>query len=228
MPTPADILPPDFLARHDLVRRLHLNPLYCLTPARPWAPLTDAEWAALAPLLAGQGIGAAGRPVASRERLDAIFRAVTLKHPQGGRAPWRLLPAAFGRPDTISRTHRRWAAAGLWARLLVAVARPRRPAVLAGLTHRICCAFRRAIRVMGLRALVLARRLRLFSALPAPSGYLPDPDLSEIVWPALQRLCVVCLAHPDWRPPRWLFRALDGLLRQAGGRRRLSRWMEPA
>lgn len=181
------------------------------------------------PLLAGLGIGATGRPVASpRDRLDAIFRAVTLKHPAGGRAPWRQLPDEFGKPDTISRTHRRWAAAGLWARLLVAVAGPRRPAVLAGLTHRICCAFRRAIRVMGLPGLVLARRLRLYSALPAPSGYLPDPDLSEIARPALLRLFETCEAHPGWRPPRRLFRALDSLLRLAGGRCRLSRWMEPA
>ena len=80
-------------------------------PARARAPLTDAEWDALAPILAAQGCGLAatrraGRPAENpRARLDAIFRAVTLRHPDGGRAPWRMLPEAFGKPDTASRTH---------------------------------------------------------------------------------------------------------------------------
>ena len=39
--------------------------------------------------------------------------------------------------------------------------------------------------LMGLRAIVLARRLRLYSALPAPSIWLPDPDLSEICMPVI-------------------------------------------
>ncbi len=233
-PTPSDILPADFLTRHDLLHRLYLHPLHGLTPATPWAPLSDAEWAALAPILAAQGCGLAeapraGRPMANpRARLDAIFRAVTLKHPRGGRAPWRMLPEAFGKPDTISRTYRRWAHANLWARLLAEVARPGCPPALAGLTHRICCAFRRAIRIMGLRAIVLARRLRLFSALPAPSACLPDPDLSELAIPAVRRLLNSLQANPGWRPPGLLFRALDGLLRLAGGRSRIPRWMEPA
>lgn len=163
-----------------------------------------------------------------RARLDAIFRAVTLKHPQGGRAPWRLLPEAFGKPDTASRTHRRWAAAGLWARLLVEVARPDCPPALRRLTHCVCCAFRRAVRQMGLQAIVLARRLGLYSALPAPSHCLPDPDLSEIVWPLQIRLAETALANPKWRPPRALFRAMMSLHTLCGGRARVSRWMEPA
>ncbi len=139
-----------------------------------------------------------------------------------------MLPEAFGKPDTASRTHRRWAKANLWARLLVELALPDRSPVLAGLAHRICCAFRRAIRQMGPRAIVLARRLGLFSALPAPSTFLPDPDLSEIVWPLLSRFVDSMLAKPDWRPPRLLFRALAGLLTLCAGRARVPRWMEPA
>jgi transposase len=233
MPEPT-VIPPDFLSRHNLLHRLYLAPLRGLTPPTPWAPLTDAEWDALAPILADLGCGLstaprAGRPAEDpRARLDAIFRAVTLKHPDGGRAPWRMLPEAFGKPDTASRTHRRWARAGLWARLLVEVAHPDRPPVLAALTHRICCAFRRAIRQMGLRAIVLARRLGLHSALPAPSQYLPDPDLSEIVWPLQTRLVESMLANPGWRPPPLLFRALRGLLTLCAGRARTPRWMEPA
>lgn len=235
-PTIGAIIPPDFLTRHDLLHRLCLAPLRGLTPVTPWAPLSDAEWAALAPILAAQGCGARpgggagpGRPLADpRARLDAIFRAVTLKHPGRNRAPWSMLPAAFGKPDTISRGYRRWAHADLWARLLAEVARPDRPPALAGLTHRICCAFRRGIRLMGLRAIVLARRLGLYSALPAPSQFLPDPDLSEVVWPLLLQFVRSMLAHPDWRPPDCLFRAFHGLLRLAGGRGRISGAMEPA
>lgn len=233
-PLVAKVLPPDFITHHNLVHRLYLAPLRGLTPPAPWAPLTDAEWDALAPILAALGCGLsaaprAGRPAADpRARLDAIFRAVTLKHPEGGRAPWRLLPEAFGKADTASRTHRRWARAGLWARLLVEVARPGCPPVLRRLTHRVCCAFRRAVRIMGLKAIVLARRLGLHSALPAPSLYLPDPDLSEIVWPLQIRLAEAALANPKWRPPSSLLRALMRLLTICGGRARISRHMEPA
>lgn len=233
-PLAAKVLPPDFLARHDLFHRLCAAPLRGLTPPAPWAPLTDAEWDALAPILAALGCGLsatprAGRPAADpRARLDAIFRAVTLKHPEGGRAPWRLLPPEFGKADTASRTHRRWARAGLWARLLVEVAHPDCPPVLRRLAHRICCAFRRAIRQMGLRAIVLARRLGLHSALPAPSQWLPDPDLSEIVQPLHMRFAETALANPGWVPPRPLLRALMALHALCGGRARISRWMEPA
>jgi hypothetical protein len=112
-----------------------------------------------------------------------------------------MLPDAFGKPDTASRTHRRWGKAGLWARLLVEIVRPDCPPALAGLAHRICCAFRRSVRQMGLRAIVLARRLGLHSALPVPSQYLPDSDFSEIVWSLQTRLVELMRANPGWRPP---------------------------
>jgi transposase len=229
MPSPPDLIPADFLRRHDLIRRLYLDPLTCLTPARPWAPLTDAEWALLEPYLAVHGcaLGQRGRPMdcSPRERLDAIFRYATLKL-DGGKAPWRILPAEFGKPDTVSRSYRRWAKAGLWPALLVALARwPRR---FASLAHRICAAFRRAIRHMGsLRAIVLARRLKLFSALPAPSQYLPDPDLSEIYLP-IQRRFAESLRERIWYPPKPLWRLLKSMMTLAGGRSRISKWLEPA
>jgi hypothetical protein len=236
MSLPAALLPPDFLERHDLVHRLCLAPLKGLTPPVPWAPLDDAEWEALAPHLAALGCGLSlaprpGRPPAgTRARLDAIFRAVTLKHPRGGRAAWAQLPPGFGKPDTVSRTCRRWARAGLWARLLAEVACPTCPPVLRRLAYFACCAFRRALRAMGtLRAVVLARRLGLHSALPAPSGCLPDPDLSEtVVQPLLLRLRDALEANPGWRPPRALLRLLGWLHRLCAGRRRIPRWMEPA
>ncbi|MCO6418097.1 transposase, partial [Siccirubricoccus sp. KC 17139] len=124
MPLPAFL--PAELPKAFLLRRLALDPILCLTPPRPWAPLTEAEWALLAPYLEVHGcaLGQRGRPMEGtpRARLDAIFRYATLKH-QGGRAPWRLLPPEFGKPDTVSRSYRRWAQAGLWAALLVALAR---------------------------------------------------------------------------------------------------------
>jgi hypothetical protein len=138
-----------------------------------------------------------------------------------------MLPEEFGKADTVARTYRRWTKAGLWIRLLRAVAEPNCPPVLARLTYRICCAFRRGIRLMGLGAIVLARRLRLHSALPAPSQWLPDPDLSEIYTPVCLRFANYALAHPQWRPPRSFLLLLQSMHRLMGGRTRISRSSEP-
>ena len=236
-PLPPGLIPPDFVRRHDLWRRLYLDPLTCLTPRHDWAPMTDAEWDALVPHLAALGCGlaqpgrAGERMEDPRGRLDAIFRAVTLKRSNlqgGGRAAWSALPKAFGKHGTVARTYRRWAHRGLWLQLLVAVAQPGAPAALKALTYRICCCVRRGIRIMGLRALVLARRLKLFSALPAPSQCLPDPDLSEIYTPVCRRIAEYMRAHPLWRPPRGLLRLMQSMHRFAGGRTRISRGWEPA
>lgn len=228
------ILPADFPSRATLIHRISAAPLIHLTPPRPWAPLTDAEWEQLAPYLAAHGCGLspaprAGRPpVDTRARLDAIFRAVTLKGPGGTRGAWRQLPEEHGRPDTVSRSFRRWAHANLWARLLAAVASPDCPKPLRRLCHWVCCAFRRATRIMGLRAVVLARRLGLYSALPAPAVLLPDPDLSEYLWPVLPALLQKLADEPRWRPPKGALRGLAALHRLCAGRRRVARWMEPA
>ena len=83
----------------------HPNPY---TTPRPWAPLTEAEWSAIGGHLAALGCGMSfgprpGRPPEDvRARLDAIFRAVTIKAGDGGRAPWRALPQNFGKADTVS------------------------------------------------------------------------------------------------------------------------------
>ncbi len=179
----------------------------------------------------------------ARARLDAIFRAVTLKRPRqegGGRAPWKALPPEFGKPDTAARTFRRWAKEGLWERLLRLVSDKSgaRTPLVAALRYRVCCAFRRAIKLLGLRAIVLARRLGLYSALPAPSQYLPDPDLSEIYMPvilrALERLRDGLRPAPGgdrkpaWRPPRRAWVLFRQMHRFAGGRARITRAMEPA
>ena len=131
----------------------------------------------------------------ARARLDTIFRAVMAKRSTGrgpGRAAWTDAATPDGpKPDTIRRTFRRLAEAGFFHRLLRAVADPTRRggrgrsiharpgSFLLALRYRACCAFRRiGVRRLGLSGLALARRLCLFSALPAPSAALPDRDLS--------------------------------------------------
>ncbi|MFZ4409663.1 MAG: transposase, partial [Paracraurococcus sp.] len=206
-----------------------------------WQPLSDEEWEALSSILWALGCGIpgpesspAGRKMANpRARLDAIFRGCTMKWdgPHGAyRAPWRALPDTHGKPDTISRTHRRWAHAGLWRRLLEEISHPQAEPALRGLAHWICCAYRRAIRVMGLRAVLFARRLGQSSALPAPSHWLPEPALLK-PW---QRLCQALLAAlmegRAWFPPPGLggVPGLALLRDRVLGRRPLPRWAEPA
>lgn len=236
-PMPPGLIPRDFIRRHDLWRRLYLDPFTCLTPRHGWAPLTDAEWQALQPLLreTGCGLAAPGRPGERMEdvrgRLDAIFRALMLKRPAregGGRAAWSALPPEFGKHDTVARTYRRWAHRGLWLLLLAAVALPEAPPALKALTYRACCAVRRGIRIMGLEAIMLARRLKLFSALPAPSVWLPDPELSEIYTPILIKVARYGLDHPGWFPPKPLFRLMHSMHQMMGGRTRIRRDWEPA
>ncbi len=230
-PLPADLLPPDFLARHHLVHRLYVGPVLTLTPPHPWAPMTDHEWDFLRRLLPpGPDQGLAGRPVSgdiwatpatpdpARARLDAIFRAVMLKRETRrgpGRATWDDAATDGGpKPETIRRAFRRLAEAGFFHRLLRAVAdltrrggrgrsvHARPGSFLLGLRYRACCAFRRiGARRLGLSGLALARRLSLYAALPAPSSCLPDRDLSAIYLPVLRGL--VARVPGTGEAPRW-------------------------
>jgi transposase len=77
--------------------------------------LTDAEWALLAPFLAGGSQG--GRPARDhRLVLDAIFWIARTG------APWRDLPPELGNWNSAFRQYRRWTAAGLWDVILGALA----------------------------------------------------------------------------------------------------------
>lgn len=145
------------------------------TPRQPWAPMTDAEWAALAPLIAAPA--RTGRPPADPRRLwDAIFWVAC------SRGPWRELPPALGRADTAHRALRRHLRAGTLERLLLAISpHPLAGGDLASLAWRIARAFRRVARLMSMAQLLLARRLGLLSALPCAPGDLPLPGLSEIL-----------------------------------------------
>jgi transposase len=204
---------------------LRTNPHRRYSPQRPWEPLSDDEWAVLSPFVHRH---TAGRPVRDpRGRLDAIFWLSA----QPGRAlpPWADLPPEFGKPDTASRQFRRWAAAGLWTRLLEALADPGHPgiAVLRRLESWICRSYRRAWRLLGVAGAALARRLGFLSALRGPSWLLPDPDLSGWV---LDRLAPVLerVLRGDLRPPPPGFLAACAhLLGAAGGRRSIPRCLAP-
>jgi transposase len=191
------------------------------SPRRPWAPLTDAEFAALRPFFTREG---AGRPLHDlRGRLNAVFWVACQK------GPWRLLPRDIGPADTASRQFRRWVGAGIWTRLLKLVARPDCPPLLRRLEHWICRAYRRALRLLGLPGLALAQRLGLRSALPAPWWMLPKPDLSESWRPLMARMQERALALVEtraWQEARRWFRALIWMHRFLGGASRIPRCLD--
>ena len=171
------------------------------SPERASEPLSDTEWAVLSPFVfraaeteaeaerrprrASRSARGPGRPVRDpRARLDAIFWMAAHTQPWRAAPPWHALPERFGKPDAVSRQFRRWARAGLWTKLLEALADDHRPglAVLRRLESWICRAFRRAWRLLGVPGMALARRLGFLSALRGPSWLLPNPDLSEYVF----------------------------------------------
>lgn len=194
-----------------------------VTKTRAWEPLSDAEWFILNPFVFR---ATAGRPVEQpRRRLDAVFWLAA----QPATTRWADLPERFGKPDTVSRQFRRWAAQGLWTRLLQALADRDYPghATLRKVASWICRAYRRAWRILGLAGIVLAKRLGFLSALRGPPWLLPDPDLSELVFhyvdPALH-----LMRTGRWRgiiTRDWL-RNCRALLRTAQGRSipRALRW----
>ncbi|WP_198377876.1 transposase [Neoroseomonas rubea] len=144
---------------------------------RPWSNLTDAEFEALLPFVCNTG---AGRPVHDlRGKLDAIFRIATTS------LPWSRVSTDHGPTATLHRLFRRWAHAGVWSRLLKESARRRAPRAIRRMQSWIAAVFRRCHRLLGLAAVVLARRLRIHRALPGPSWYFPDPDLSETLMAVL-------------------------------------------
>ena len=140
----------------------------------PHTPLSDAEWAALLPHV--RRVTRSGRPCDHRARFDAIFRVAATD------GPWRDLPENYGKPDTISRYFRRVTHQGLWEHLLLALAAAPEGHAIKNLLGPICRAARRAIRLRGLRIILLARRLNLKRALPGPPWMCPDPDLSEKIF----------------------------------------------
>ena len=77
--------------------------------------LTDAQWAALAPLVE------AVRPHGKTEPQDLrrTVEAILWRHDNG--AKWRAIPAELGPWWRAAQTFIRWAKKGVWERLLVLV-----------------------------------------------------------------------------------------------------------
>jgi transposase len=182
----------------------------------PFDKLSDAQWDALRPHLARAA--PQGRPMGDlRHRMDGMFTLIATD------APWRAVPAAFGKAGTIARHFQRLTAAGLWERLLQALHDLDARHPLQTLRRMIFRAARRAYRIRGLGLLVLARRLRMPGALPGPAWLLPDPDLSERLV-SVQMRCVEKFGLKGFAAFVLLHgKALRKMLTLAGGRAHIPR-----
>jgi len=189
---------------------------------RPWDHLTPSEFAVLRPFFeARPGQRGPGRPIFDlRARLDAIFWVACHN------GPWRNLPPEMGPADTASRQFRRWAHAGVWTRLLEAMAHPDCPLMLRRMHHWVCRCYRRALRILKLPGLVLAQRLGQLSALPGPWWLLPKPDLSKKWLPVMLHLFIRALEEPKKRL-RTTLRELKWMHRFIGGRVSIPKHLAP-
>jgi transposase len=111
-----------------------------------------------------------GRPLKdARQRIDGMFRVAVSGQ------PWHSLPGDYGKPDTVSRHFRRLARMGLWMRLVGACSDRAAAAALRRIEYFICRAARRAMRLLGMDAAVMAEQVGLLSAMPVLPVYLTRP-----------------------------------------------------
>ena len=80
--------------------------------------LTDHEWSLIEPQTRGQ---AGKRGVTGRD--NRLFVTAVFYRTRTG-IPWRDLPARFGQWNTVARRFRRWALAGVWHAIFLAVQEP--------------------------------------------------------------------------------------------------------
>jgi len=146
--------------------------------------------------------------------MNGIFRLIATD------APWREVPAEYGKGATVARHFRRLTQAGLWERLLQTLhdLGPRHP--LQSLKPMIFRAARRAYRLRGLGIIVLARRLGFIGALPGPCWLVADPDLSK----TLIRLQLRQGKNLGRFVTKW-GKALRNLMRMVGGRPNMPRYV---
>ncbi|HVY89708.1 MAG TPA: IS5 family transposase [Hyphomonadaceae bacterium] len=79
--------------------------------------LTDAQWELIAPLVAGKDGDRGGTGEDNRLFVDAVLWIV-----RSG-APWRFLPAEFGKWNSVYVRFNRWAKGGIWQRIFKALVR---------------------------------------------------------------------------------------------------------
>jgi transposase len=176
--------------------------------------LTPLQFHALLPFILPRS--PQGRRISDlRERMNGIF------HMASGADPWRCLPQRYGKPDTVCRYFRRLTQAGLWERLLVALkdCNPTHP--LWEIAKGIFRACRRAVRLRGLRFIMLIRRLGFIDALNGPPDKVPNPAV--FIW--LKRLPFPPTPTGPVQDAIFLdiIRILKRLHRKAGGVPRLPR-----
>ena len=73
--------------------------------------LTDGQWRRIEPFIPGKDGDKGRHGEDNRLFIDAVLWLV-----RAG-APWRDLPEAFGKWDSVFRRFRRWAKKGVWKRL---------------------------------------------------------------------------------------------------------------
>ena len=78
--------------------------------------MTDEEWAIFTPFLTTASSRGGRPPKNHRHRLDGILWICRTG------APWRDLPAAFGKWNSVWKQFRRWCESGVWDLLLQALA----------------------------------------------------------------------------------------------------------
>ena len=177
-------------------------------------PLTHPQFLALLPHILPTS--PAGRQIGDlKSRLDAIFHLACTTD------PWRALPPEHGKPDTVSRYFRRLTHAGVWEKLLRAIKDTDPTSPLRDIAPLIFRACRRAIRLRGLKFIVLIRRLGFLTALNGPPHKLPNPDLSEKL--KRVRLPRAPRTKQDFAIYRGLLKTLRHLHRMAGGIKHISR-----
>ncbi|WP_261394142.1 transposase [Siccirubricoccus deserti] len=170
---------------------------------------------------ARQSLRPARRRTADRDpraRMDAMLYACVTG------CPWHDLPETDARPLSIARQFRRLAHAGVWSGLLRALAAPGAPAMLRAMEYWICRLARRAMRLLGMAGIGLARGLGLLSALPMLPWFMPNRDLSQ----ALHAFTNAVLDRlPEQRPRPGLLTLLGKCLQHAGGRPVWSKKLAP-
>lgn len=184
----------------------------------PYDKLTDEQWTVLSIYLP---MPTRGRPCDQRARMDAIFRVAATV------GPWRDLPAHYGHWRSVARHFQRLTHAGVWERLLTALAASAPGSVLRQMEGLICRAARRAIRIRGIALVGLIRRLELFRALPGPPFMVPDPILAEIIhrMPVARQLARL---RVDYAGTLRMIKALQVLHGMAAGRRYIPREVREA